>query len=250
MSEDQAVDRAVSFGAVADVYERARPTYPQAALDWLLPAGARRVLDLGVGTGKLTRLLADRDLDVVAVEPSEGMRAAFAAGLPGIDVLAGAGERIPLGDASMDAVLVAQAWHWVDPGRAAPEVARVLRPGGRLGLLWNLRDERIAWVRAFDEILGGGTGESPADSRSQDPVVGPPFAELERHAVAWADEVDPAALVELAASRSYVITLDDERRSALLDRVRRLISEHPDVKGRSRVTLPYLTECFRADLPS
>ncbi len=98
MSDWEPVKQAVSFGAVADVYERARPTYPGAALDWLLPDGARRVLDLGAGTGKFTRLLAERGLDVVAVEPSEGMRGVFARALPGVEVLAGSGERIPLGD--------------------------------------------------------------------------------------------------------------------------------------------------------
>ncbi len=138
--------QAASFGAAAATYERARPSYPDEAIGWLLPPGARRVLDLGAGTGKLTRGLVGRGLGVVAVEPSAGMRDQLARVLPGVTVLAGTAEEIPLADHAVDAVLVAQAWHWVDPARAVPEAARVLAPGGRLGLLWNIRDERADWV--------------------------------------------------------------------------------------------------------
>src|SRR4051794_1947800 len=142
-------DQAASFGLAAREYERGRPGYPEAALDWLLPPDARDVVDLGAGTGKLTRQLAGRNLHVVAVEPSDGMRAELARALPDATALPGAAERIPLPDASADAVLVAQAWHWVDAEAAVPEVVRVLRPGGRLGLLWNLRDETVDWVAAL-----------------------------------------------------------------------------------------------------
>jgi SAM-dependent methyltransferase len=120
--------RAASFGAAADAYERARPSYPEAAIDWLLPRSARRILDLGAGTGKLTRQIRARGVDVVAVEPSEGMRTRFSRGLPDVPVFAGSAEAIPLEDASVDAVVVGQAWHWFDPARAVPEVARVLNP--------------------------------------------------------------------------------------------------------------------------
>src|SRR5919205_118513 len=154
MSEDVAWERQrSSFGSAAQSYERGRPGYPPEALDWLLPAGVRRVLDLAAGTGKLTRLLVARGLDVVAVEPSAGMRAEFARVLPGVPVLAGAAEDIPLDDANVDAVLVGQAWHWVDPERACPEIARVLTPGGRLGLVWNMRDPRGGWAAELERLL-------------------------------------------------------------------------------------------------
>src|ERR1700753_2775966 len=144
---------ATSFGGAAAAYERGRPPYPPEALDWLLPPGARRVLDLGAGTGKLTRELVARGLDVVAVEPLEGMRAELSRVLPGTPVRAGSAEEIPLPDGAVDTVLAAQAWHWVTPERAAPEVARVLRPGGTLGLVWNERDEREPWVSRLHQIV-------------------------------------------------------------------------------------------------
>ena len=147
-------DRSLSFGSAAAAYERGRPSYPPEAIDWLLPPGARRVLDLGAGTGKLTTRLVERGLDVVAVDPIPDMLEVLRASLPETPALEGTAEEIPLEDNSVDAVLVAQAWHWVDPQRAVPEVARVLRPGGRLGLVWNTRDERLGWVRELGEIIG------------------------------------------------------------------------------------------------
>ena len=147
--------RAGSFGAAAAEYERGRPPYPPEAIDWLLPPSPRRVVDLGAGTGKLTRQLHERGLDVVAVEPSAGMREQLARLLPAVPLLDGTAEAIPLADASVDVVLVAQAWHWVDPRRALPEVARVLSPGGRLGLVWNIRDERVDWVKQLGDTMHG-----------------------------------------------------------------------------------------------
>ena len=237
--------RAASFGAAADAYERGRPSYPGEAIDWLLPAGARRVLDLGAGTGKLTRQLRERGLDVVAVEPSAGMRDRLAASLPGITLLDGAAESIPLADHSVDAVVVAQAWHWMDPSRALPEVARVLTAGGRLGLVWNIRDEREDWLAQLGRLLHRRGEENDGDPA---PAVDAPFAPLQRHDVPWDYRVTPDALVDLVASRSYVITLPDPRRRALLAEVRELIDTHPALAGRPEVVVPYVTWCFRTDL--
>ncbi|WP_234698345.1 class I SAM-dependent methyltransferase [Lacisediminihabitans changchengi] len=147
MQRERKIGDGDSFGIAADVYERARPTYPLEAARWLVPEGARTVLDLGAGTGKFTRSLVDLGLDVIAVEPDERMRATLASSLPGVTALAGTAEHLPVADASVDAITVAQAWHWVDPALAVPETARALRPGGTLGLVWNLRDERVDWVR-------------------------------------------------------------------------------------------------------
>jgi SAM-dependent methyltransferase len=236
--------QASSFGAAADAYERARPGYPAAALDWLLPPGARRVLDVGAGTGKLTRLLLDRGLDVTAVEPSAGMREQLSLAVPGATVLAGSAEDIPLPAASFDAVLVAQAWHWVDQDLAIPEVARVLVPGGQLGLVWNLRDTREPWVAELWAIVGE-LGRQETDPA---PDLTPPFGPVERFGVDWTDQLSPADLVQLVASRSYVITLPDAQRAGLLAEVADFAATHPALAGRDQVGVPYVTRCTRARL--
>jgi len=242
--------RAGSFNAAADLYERGRPPYPAGALDWLLPPGARRVLELGAGTGKLTRLLVERGLDVVAVEPLEGMRAELARVLPGTPLLAGSAEQIPLPDEAVDAVLAAQAWHWVDPARAVPEVARVLSPGGTLGLVWNERDERVSWVAELGRIIGETRGQDDGEENTSDhPRVGPPFSPLERHDASWVHRLAVPELLDMVASHSYIILLPPDERQALLDRVRRLANTDPAVAGRPQLSLPYVTHCWRCHRP-
>jgi len=243
--------RAAAFGPAAALYERGRPPYPPAALDWLLPPTARRVLDLGAGTGKLTRQLVARGLDVAAVEPSDGMRAELTRVLPGTPALAGSAEQIPLPDGSVDAVLSAQAWHWVDPARAVPEVARVLAPRGTLGLVWNERDERVSWVAELGRTIGEerGRDDEAGENTSDHPQVGPPFSPLERHDVAWIHRLSVTGLLDMVASRSYVILLPPDERQALLGRVRRLVATDPAVAGRTEITLPYVTQCWRCYRP-
>jgi SAM-dependent methyltransferase len=242
--------QAASFGAAAAAYERGRPPYPPRGIGWLLPGGAAHVLDLGAGTGKLTRQLRDLGLDVTAVEPSERMREQLRQAVPGVAALAGTAERIPLPDRSVDAVLVAQAWHWVQPAAAVPEVARVLAPGGWLGLLWNIRDEREDWVARLGTIMRGnrdGTdGSYPGTAEiSQAPPVGPPFGPVERRDVEWVHRLSPGSLTDMVASRSYVITLPAADREALLSEVRHLVRTHPALAGADEIALPYVTRCWR-----
>ena len=135
------IDPARSFDLAAEEYERTRPDYPEAVLDLLPVASDATVLDLGAGTGKLTRVLARRYAHVIAVEPLDGMRGILERVVPEAEALPGSAERIPLDDASVDAVFAAQAFHWFDHDRAIPEIARVLRPGGVLALVWNGPDE-------------------------------------------------------------------------------------------------------------
>jgi SAM-dependent methyltransferase len=243
-SAAQRQQQASSFGAAAATYERGRPPYPPEAVDWLLPDGATRVLDLGAGTGKLTRQLRDRGLDVIAVEPSAGMREQLAGAVPGVTTYAGSAEAIPLPDGSVDAVLVAQAWHWVDRRRAVPEVARVLVPGGRLGLAWNMRDEREAWVAELGRILH----DAGEPDREDQATIGPPFGPVERHDVAWKHRISRDELIDMAASRSYVLTMPDEQRARVLAQVRHLASTDPALAGSDELVLPYVTECYRAQL--
>lgn len=243
-SAEQHRARANSFGAAAAIYERSRPSYPEAAVDWLLPAGSPRVLDLGAGTGKLTRLIAARGIDVTAVDPSAGMLEQLQAVLPDVPALQGSAEEIPLEDNSVDAVVMAQAWHWVDVPRASAEVARVLTPGGRLGLVWNHRDGRVDWVRELGEIASGGADHNGNDPSN--PKLGPEFGQIEHFETEWRAPMTPESLIELIASRSYVIVASGDRREAITAGIRDLLDNHPQLAGRDHFELPYVTYCSRA----
>jgi len=229
-------DRAGSFGAAADVYERSRPAYPVDAVRWALPAGARQVLDLGAGTGKLTEVLLDLGLDVVAVEPSEPMRARIAGRA---QVLAGTAEDVPLADASVDAVLVGQAFHWFDPERALAEMARVVRPGGTVGLLWNVMDDSVDWVRRVgglvgaEDLLSRMDGVPPFTGRSD-------WSEPEHDEFDHAQLLDADLLVDLVASRSVLLTSPEDERVEVLAQVRALAPE------QATFELPYVTDVWRA----
>ncbi|MFM8600284.1 MAG: class I SAM-dependent methyltransferase [Mycobacterium sp.] len=235
--------RSLSFGSQAAAYERGRPSYPPEAVDWLLPADARDVLDLGAGTGKLTTRLVERGLTVTAVDPIAEMLEVLRSALPETPALLGSAEQIPLPDNTVDAVLVAQAWHWFDPQRAAAEVARVLRPGGRLGLLWNVRDERLGWVREFGEIVG-----LEHDWATTTVELPEPFTEVRTHRVEWTNYITPQALIDYVASRSYCITSPAEVRTRTLEQVRELLATHPALAGSDGLALPYITVCVRATL--
>src|ERR1700759_1638450 len=236
-------DRSLSFGSAAAAYERGRPSYPPEAIDWLLPVGARQVLDLGAGTGKLTTRLVERGLDVVAVDPIQDMLEVLRTSLPETRALLGTAEEIPLEDNSVDVVLVAQAWHWVDPERAIPEVARVLRPGGRLGLVWNTRDERLGWVRGLGRLIGR-DGDPMRDHRT----LPEPVTDVQRHQVEWTNYLTPQALIDLVASRSYCIPSPTQVRTKTLDQVRELLATHPALANAGGLSLPYVTVCVRATL--
>jgi SAM-dependent methyltransferase len=243
--EGYTAEQAASFGAAAAEYERARPGYPAAVVDWIVPAGARAVADVGAGTGKLTRALVERGLEVTAVEPSDGMRARLEAELPGVRALAGSGEELPLAEDSLDLLTYAQAWHWVDEPAALAEAARVLRPGGRLACVWNLRDDESGWMLELAKLLERfGANTMVAADHS----FGPPFGPSERLEVRWSRPMDEERLIDLVASRSYAILAPEEKRRQLFDAVRELVATHPDLTGRESFEMPYITRCFRAEL--
>lgn len=255
MTDDERQRHARAFRGDMAAYARARPGYPRAALDWVLPTGAVDVVDLGAGTGQLTRSLlarTSRGLRVTAVDPSPGMRAALTAALPGVAVLDGAGEDLPVADASQDAVLCAQAWHWVDPVRGGAEVARVLRPGGALGLVWNARDETGTWAAGFGDLLRGvgqdaAPGRSPAETSGGDgePDAGPLFA-LERGPdTRWTQRLEPDGLVDLAASRSHLLVLSAMDRVAVLVAVADLARRWAASTASGLVELDYVTRTWR-----
>jgi SAM-dependent methyltransferase len=176
-------EQATSFGSVADSYDRVRPWPAPAAMDWLVPAGCEVAVDLAAGTGLFTRELLGRAARVTAVEPDARMRDVLARRSPEIEVRAGWGEAIPLPDGSADAVFVSTAWHWLDLPRAVPEIARVLRPGGRLAVLWTSRDRDEDWVAVLDLLKAGVAGTADPLAAADESQLAEVRAELERHHV-------------------------------------------------------------------
>jgi SAM-dependent methyltransferase len=258
--------RRLSFGAVAEDYDRYRPAPPPQALDWLLPPDASAVLDLAAGTGAVTRLLIGRAPHVVAVEPDERMRAVLAARCPEAEVLEGRGEDIPLPDASVDAVVIASAWHWFDPDRAVPEITRVLRPGGALGVIWVSRDARVEWVAEFNALMreareadrapdlpspdsaapgAPGTGGGRSDRRRRREVTlppGSPMSPVEDHIVEYSLPMTKDDLFGLLGTFSGVITLDRAKRADFSQRARDFLDRQP----WEQTDLPMICRCLRA----
>jgi SAM-dependent methyltransferase len=241
-------EQARSFDRVAATYQQARPSYPAAAVEWLLePAPGRRVVDLAAGTGKLTQVLVAAGADVVAVEPLANMRAELTGSLPDVRVLDGSAEAMPLPDASADAVCVAQAFHWFDVEAALPEIARVLVPGGVLGLLWNLRDDRIDWIRDLTAAMRG-AGDVLTESRSiaHRPLESHLFGSAERREFANPVSFDRDRLRAWASSTSRIVVLDAVERERALDAVAAVADEHPDLRGRTAFDVPFVTVAVRA----
>lgn len=235
------------FGSQSVAYERTRPSYPPAAVAWLvehLGAGAgTRLVDLASGTGKLTSLLVPTQATVIAVEPVEGMRRRLVDTLPAVPLVAGTAERLPFADASLDAVAVAQAFHWFDTHVAFAELARVLRRGGRLGLVWNRRDRSAAWVDELWKIVD--PLEAPASwsvhhTPSRDAAFAhDAFTTPEGATFGHEQVLTPDGVVDRVASVSHVAALAVAEREAVLGRVRLLLATHPDARGATKLTIPY-----------
>jgi SAM-dependent methyltransferase len=234
----------LSFGVAAEHYDRVRPGYPSAAVAWAINADRARVLDLGAGTGLLTRVVRDLGHDVTAVEPDPGMRAQLASGTPGVVIRDGSAEATGLPAAAMDAVLAGAAYHWFKPELAHPEIARVLRPGGAFAALWNDRDNQIGWVAEFDRIIGG--FYTNRRRREQQLNLGDRFGPVEAGEFRHSTSHTADSLIELIRSRSYYLVADDATRHRLIAAVRELTTEHPDLAGRATFELPYVTRVHRA----
>jgi SAM-dependent methyltransferase len=244
--------RATSFGPAATLYDQVRPTYPPAAVEWTLQPlgiGRWRVADIGAGTGIMTRVIASLGHGAVAIEPDERMRQRLAATTPGVAVIGGGAEALPLADASVDAAVAAQAYHWFDSDRANAELGRVIRRGGVFAAIWNDRDDAADWVNEYSRIVEGDRGPdgSGADSgRAKNPSFGNGFGPVEYSEFRHAVRHTPESLVALLRSRSYFITASPERRNALERDVRNLACTHPDLAGRDTFDLPYLAVVYRA----
>lgn len=261
--------RGSSFGEGVDAYESTRPGYPVESVRTTLGEKPLDVLDLGAGTGLLTRVLTGCGHRVTAVEPDDSMRERIALTAPAADVRAGSAEAVPLPDASVDAVVVSHAYHWFDPAPAHAEMARVLRPGGLLACVWNLRDEEVPWSARLSEILAdedrGTDPGTPAaimlhgalralrtnDTRwltgwLRDPGFGPEFGAVTRAFFPHSETKTVDSLVALIKSRSYYLTSSAGRQRELEEKIRELAATHPDLRGRAEFPLAYVTVVFAA----
>jgi SAM-dependent methyltransferase len=243
------------FGVVSGTYDNVRPSYPVDALAWALEGikdinGPVDIVDVGAGTGKLTSqlaLLKPSGSGVQAVEPDPEMLRVLTDKLPGVVGHLGTGEATGLPDSSVDVVTVAQAFHWMEESEAFAEFARILRPGGRVILIWNDRDgSRSSWNETLSEMMRS-IGEHSTAHRMTGtaPTSVPGFSPAELHQTRWAQSVTPQDLLNLVQSRSYVIALSVERRDVFLEQVRVLMDTHPDLAGKQTFELPYLTSTFR-----
>jgi ubiquinone/menaquinone biosynthesis C-methylase UbiE len=232
-----------SFGDVAEAYDRGRPSYPVEAVSWLVGGEAKVVLELGAGTGKLTRELVAQGHAVYATEPDAAMLELLEARVAGCSAKVAGAEEIPANDRSVDVVVAGQAFHWFDHEVALPEIARVLKPGGHLALAWNFFDQRIPWVRRLVAAMGEQSMTSSSQQLLADSdLFGPVEAKTFAH---WQD-VNRETLLDTVASRSYISSLDEAAREARLDKVRALYDDYG--RGHDGMQLAYRTECFRAQV--
>jgi SAM-dependent methyltransferase len=252
MASDGRSARARSFGAVAEDYDRFRPPPPGEAVEWLLPLGCDIAVDIGAGTGALTRELVGRARRVIAVEPDPRMRAVLSARASRATVISGRAEEVPLRDRSVDAVIGSSMWHWVDEPRAAAEAARVLRAGGVLGLLWSGPDRSRGWlsdVLAAPRRGGANRRDEGRPGRARHEVHLPadaPFTVLETRTLCWSRGVTAEQLVGLAGTYSGFIVLPERDRVRLRDGLAEVVASHPAVAGRSEIELPMRCVCWRA----
>ncbi|MHB8630897.1 MAG: class I SAM-dependent methyltransferase [Candidatus Limnocylindria bacterium] len=239
------------FGGTAELYEKVRPEYPDAAVEILIRelgiARGRVVVDVGAGTGKLTRMLARTGATVIAVEPLAEMRERLAAAVPLAVPFDGTAEQMALRDGSAHAITVAQAFHWFDGDRALHEFHRVLAAGGMLGLVWNVRDRRAPWVAAFDALVDAVDPDRP-DHQTGDWRAAfertTLFAPLEGRDVEYAQTLAPGEIADRAGTISSIASLPEAERERVLDRFRDLAATHPDIRGRQTVTLPYRSKVY------
>jgi SAM-dependent methyltransferase len=244
-------DAARGFEAAAEAYDRARPEYPEEAVDLVARAlglrPGRRLLELGAGTGKFSRLAAARGATVIAIEPAAAMirRAAAVGGVLAVRAVA---EALPVRPHAADAACAASAFHWFDGRRALGELHRALRRGGRLALLWSHRDDAVDWVARLSELVNRREGDAPryrkGGWRAAFDGARDLFRPLEEARFRHAHALSHEGVVERIATVSFVAAMPGRERDEVLAEVRALLASHPDTAGRTELSLPYLTDVF------
>lgn len=243
LDEERRREMAGAYLSGAGRYDRVRPGYPAAVADWIA-SGARQAADIGAGTGLFTELLAERGVEVVAVDPSEDMLAVLAMRLPGVPVVQGTAEHSLLPAASRDLLTLAQAWHWCDHEAAVREAARVLRPGGRIALVWNQLDVSLPWVHRLSRIMHAGDVFSP----SYRPHFGPSFGPAEDVLVHWTQQLTVGDVVDLARSRSYYQRAAPTLQKRVESNLSWYLTDYLAFPADAVVGIPYYTHAWRAPL--
>jgi SAM-dependent methyltransferase len=262
LSEADKAARSASFGSVAEHYERYRPGPTADVVAWFLPDPVDCVVDLGAGTGALTRLLGARARDVVAVEPDDRMRAVLAAEVPAARALAGRGEAIPVPDGSAQGVFASSSWHWMDPVPTLAEIRRVLVPGGLFGAVWTgpdpdgpfmqqaqtlvaaVRDQNADGAGFADAIAAGGAAGARTVDRLEIPD-GVPFGPVEPKAFVWDVALNADELIGLLGTLSWIILMPDDERTRIFATARRLLAELLGIEGETTVDVAYRALAFR-----
>ncbi len=247
MNDQEPIAHARSFGSMVAAYDRGRPGYPTSAVTWLTGDDPMIVLELGAGTGRLTSALVEQGHAVHATEPDASLLDVLRERVPGASARRCGAEKIPANDHSVDVVVVAQAFHWFDHARALPEIARVLKPGGHLALVWNLFDQRIPWVKRLSAQIGGvdakGTDALASTSFLED---SPLFGEVDAHSFQHWQHINRHSLGELVESRSHIAELDPPERETKLAQI---LSFYDDFgRGSVGMELPYFAHCYRAEV--
>lgn len=244
---------AAGYKTAADTYVKGRPDYPPQVSEWLTATlgldGHKTVIDLGAGTGKFTGRLVATGAQVIAVEPVAQMLEKLSDAWPQVLAVSGTATDLPLPDASVDVVVCAQAFHWFASTEALTEIARVLKSGGKLALIWNLRDTQVSWVPKLDAIVNALEGDTPRyyTGAWRAAFPHPAFGALQLQQFHHGHTGSPEDVIfNRVRSTSFIAALPDAQRAQVDEQIRALINSEPELRGKDVVTVPYETAAFFA----
>ncbi|MCE7009729.1 class I SAM-dependent methyltransferase [Kibdelosporangium philippinense] len=232
------------FGVDPAHYDQHRPAVPELAVEWLLPADSAVVVDVGAGTGHLTRILLERAAKVIAVDPDEQMCGWLRARFPDATVHLGSSEHLPVSTASADAVLTSNAWHWFDPAKAGAEAARCLKPGGVLGVSWHDRGPSDMWLDEVQDVIFSAHNPSRPLNKMKLPED-LPFGPVEKHVIGYEREMTPQEICAMHSTYSAIISLADDEREALLDKLYGHFADRAADRGTPTLGVPFVATLYR-----